>query len=1164
MRFQRLHIPAFGPFTNLELKFPVKGHDLHVIYGENEAGKSTLLRAMRDLLFGIHGQSADNFLHDYKKLRLVGEIVNRAGDQLVFQRRKGNKNTLLDQQDNALPDSALLPFMGSVDQAYFSTMFGLGGRELRDGAEQLLRGEGEIGNALFSASLGGTPIQRVLDSLVEESERLFKGKATSNVSIRPAVKRYKELLKQSRDAMVHPETWNNLEKELAEQEAMRKRLADEIADLDGQLNWLARCEDALPSVGRLSEETELLNELPELPDLASDFVERARTARNAANKTSETVQTLVGHLARLEVELADIQTSPEILGEAEALDSLRRNLGAYGTRKESLANLRSKLAGVEPGLRSGMKSLGIDGEFESLKTLQLSSAVRLGCEEAAGALREAIDRRNEAAGKTNELKRDIESFESNLKSMPETDLTSLREALAIAAEATDANKTLAASAAEVGNLTRKVVSEHALVIGAPEDLDAAANLAVPTTSTIRRFREQFDRIDRGINAEEATILGEGKRVKAIQAELNRMERRGELPTEGALHEARIHRDHGWELVLAEWKGDGAKEELVPGSPLEEAYPETIVKADEIADQLRQQAEAVAQAEEKRFQITRSEKLIADAQEKLAVLRNERAECETAWEAAWEASKVKGRSPEEMEEWRDAWIELRETLSRLRAAEATVKAKTQTLLEARKALASALGDSQEKDFAVLFEAARQRVQEGEELTGSRREIKAQLQTRGNLLESVEQKSAGLVKAVETSTANWNAQCQTAGLPTDTSPDTGLRLLQERKELLAKFDAWTEYSGEASNTTQAVEKFEQAVESKAAAHNVNGDTVEAQEAGLWNALSQARKAQAESDQFAAQIKKSKTDLADARQEEARAIKTLEKLMHLAKLNAVEELEPLLANLEQQHRVQSRIDDFRKTLSGLARGQALDEFVARVQAENAEELPQRRTRIDSDRAEKTAELQTIRDMLTALNSQKRDLERAGDAAADYRQQAESVASAIGQDASRFVRLRLAVHCLRTQIERFREENQGPLLEKSGQIFKHITRGAFESLGAEFNDQDVPVMVGRRADGSNVTVDGMSDGSRDQLYLALRLAALDRYLEEHEPMPLILDDLLITFDDERAKAILPQLADLATRTQIYLFTHHEHLVELCRQTLGEDQFHFHKLSGISADAAD
>ena len=189
MRFQRLHIPAFGPFTNLDLQFPDQPGDLQVIYGANEAGKSSLLRAIRDLLFGIHAQSADNFLHDYTELRIKGDIRNRAGQPLVFQRRKGNKNTLLDADGQQLPDNALGPFLGSVDQSYFSAMFGLGTRELHEGAQQLLRGEGNLGNALFSASLGGTPVQKVVEALQQEAERLFKGRATANVSIRPTANR---------------------------------------------------------------------------------------------------------------------------------------------------------------------------------------------------------------------------------------------------------------------------------------------------------------------------------------------------------------------------------------------------------------------------------------------------------------------------------------------------------------------------------------------------------------------------------------------------------------------------------------------------------------------------------------------------------------------------------------------------------------------------------------------------------------------------------------------------------------------------------------------------------------------------------------------------------------------------------------------------------------
>ena len=171
--------------------------------------------------------------------------------------------------------------------------------------------------------------------------------------------------------------------------------------------------------------------------------------------------------------------------------------------------------------------------------------------------------------------------------------------------------------------------------------------------------------------------------------------------------------------------------------------------------------------------------------------------------------------------------------------------------------------------------------------------------------------------------------------------------------------------------------------------------------------------------------------------------------------------------------------------------------------------------------------------------------------------MAARLKQDAARFIRLRLAVHYLQIQIERFRKENQGPLLEKSGRVFSAITRGAFAGLGAEFNADDIPVLVGLRPEGTKVPISGMSDGSRDQLYLSLRLAALDRYLESHEPMPLILDDLLITFDDDRAVAILPELAGLARRTQVFLFTHHDHLVELCRRNLGSGEFHLHRLGG-------
>jgi uncharacterized protein YhaN len=72
------------------------------------------------------------------------------------------------------------------------------------------------------------------------------------------------------------------------------------------------------------------------------------------------------------------------------------------------------------------------------------------------------------------------------------------------------------------------------------------------------------------------------------------------------------------------------------------------------------------------------------------------------------------------------------------------------------------------------------------------------------------------------------------------------------------------------------------------------------------------------------------------------------------------------------------------------------------------------------------------------------------------------------------------------------------------------------------------------------MSDGTRDQLYLALRLATLERHLAQAEPLPFIVDDILINFDDDRTAATLKVLAELAKKTQVILFTHHARLKEL------------------------
>jgi uncharacterized protein YhaN len=151
----------------------------------------------------------------------------------------------------------------------------------------------------------------------------------------------------------------------------------------------------------------------------------------------------------------------------------------------------------------------------------------------------------------------------------------------------------------------------------------------------------------------------------------------------------------------------------------------------------------------------------------------------------------------------------------------------------------------------------------------------------------------------------------------------------------------------------------------------------------------------------------------------------------------------------------------------------------------------------------------------------------------------------AGRYLKLHTAQMLLKWSIEKFRETRQGPMLAKASGMFHTLTQGAFSRLLVD-SDGDKPRLLGIRTEGQQVEVKGMSDGTRDQLYLALRLAALELQVDQGLRMPLIADDLFINFDDGRTAAGLSVLGELSRKMQIVFLTHHDHLVPLAQRVLG------------------
>ena len=179
--------------------------------------------------------------------------------------------------------------------------------------------------------------------------------------------------------------------------------------------------------------------------------------------------------------------------------------------------------------------------------------------------------------------------------------------------------------------------------------------------------------------------------------------------------------------------------------------------------------------------------------------------------------------------------------------------------------------------------------------------------------------------------------------------------------------------------------------------------------------------------------------------------------------------------------------------------------------------------------------------------DLRTGHDAAAKAQDAADALAAARAHVES-YARLHVARTLLRAGVERYRKQEQGPLLRRAGNHFARLTAGRYARLDADQDASGRTILHAVRDTGAMCPVEALSEGTRDQLYLALRVAAVEAHAAHAEPLPFIADDLLVNFDDTRASAAIGLLAELGRATQVILFTHHDHIAALAGAQPGVD----------------
>lgn len=1181
MRILRLDLLAFGPFTDARLELADEQPGLHLIYGPNEAGKSTALRALIDLLYGIPANSADNFVHPYPKLRIGGLLGRSDGTRLEIVRRKGNKRTLLGADGSTpLGDDALRGFLAGIDRDQFVTMFGIGHESLVRGGAEIISGQGEVGATLFAAGAGIAGLRELRDELQKEADALFTPRG-SKPALNQRLAELREARKQLRQAQLPSRAWQRHDEALREAQAKLARVEEELQHARQRHSHLERIAKALPVVGSWRAVKTELDGLGEVPELSPDFAEQRRDTQSQRAAARKQQAALAEELRQLEQQIVRIPPPQTVLEYGEAIRGTHQRLSVHRKALADLPALEANRRQLADQAQSVLAAMHPDLEIDAAESLRISRQQQVAVQSLGNRHEAFRAQQQQSADEAETLARQLEENERAQGELPEArDTAALKDALARALREGDLDARLSEAHIELDRLQQQAAAELARLPHFEGDLPSLAKLPVPEAETCDRFEAELDAARRAAASAKEALDEANRRQDELAEELDRLTREGDVPSEEALAEARRLRDAGWRLIRRGYQGEEPPAAEV-GAWLSEtenqddllaAYEQAVLSSDQLADRLHREAKRVADRATLAAELQANRKRIEQRKQAHSQGEADLQRLREAWTACWKPAGIRPEGPREMRAWLARWhdlLEHEESIGRQRAALALVEQRLAAHREELRREMQQLGESssEEPGDDSLLGAVCGRAQsllDRVEANRRRREQLAHeaaaLRTRRDAAEAAAAKAA---EALADWSSRWAAAIEPLRLPPDASPEQAVAAMAQTEELFDRLDQCRGFDERIEGIRRDAKQFADDVATLCAKidPSLGEQPAEAAAEALVQRLAEADDAQRRREMLDAQREqlqakqKRQDELIDAL--DAR-LETLCREAGCAAADQLPEIERLSARAAELRRQLRASED---ELGRLAGGGTPEELIAETDQADVDELPGLIERVareieqyEADRLRLSEEVGTEREALRAMGT--------GGDAADLAQQIEQLLAEIALDVQQFARLRMAACVLRDGIERYRQSSEGPVLRRASELFTRLTLGGFNGLRIDVDERGENVLAGIRAGGEEIVrPSGMSDGTCDQLYLALRLASLEHYLDRNEPMPFIVDDILISFDDARAAAALEVLSELAQQTQVIFFSHHEHLVELARERIDANRVSFHELPRRTAD---
>ena len=152
------------------------------------------------------------------------------------------------------------------------------------------------------------------------------------------------------------------------------------------------------------------------------------------------------------------------------------------------------------------------------------------------------------------------------------------------------------------------------------------------------------------------------------------------------------------------------------------------------------------------------------------------------------------------------------------------------------------------------------------------------------------------------------------------------------------------------------------------------------------------------------------------------------------------------------------------------------------------------------------------------------------------ESKKEQLMNGAREWATLALAQDMLGQAKRRYEKTRQPHVFQAAGRMFSKITDGNYKGVEKPLESDEFRIVQGN---GGFISPVQLSRGTREQLYLSMRFGLIEDYETRAEPLPIVMDDVFVNFDDTRREHVLDILRDFAKDRQVIILSCHEHLVE-------------------------